>query len=211
MPLVETFGFSRNLHDRAMHRASQASSVQSWLSTYELEISKSFTVPLAVHTIPDSSIRAQKRISKVIARVTVASLWLLVLSNLAFAVLAVVIAVLALGVTNSDAHQIFLQLGVPGLVAALFEPDPERKIVGTECELFQENRGEALRTAVTIVKRAAGGMAWRSRPIDVPATPAKPTQQSIVPRHLDVSTGVAPLSLIGLGDIHKPLLENERG
>jgi hypothetical protein len=48
MPDVETLGFSRNLHDSAMQRASQAISVQSWLRTYELEIRKFFTAPLVI-------------------------------------------------------------------------------------------------------------------------------------------------------------------
>ncbi|KAF1364665.1 hypothetical protein EJ07DRAFT_151120 [Lizonia empirigonia] len=164
MPIVETFGFSRNLHDSAMHRASQASSVQSWLSTYELEISKSFTVPLVVHTVPESSIRAQKRISKVIVRVPVASLWLLVLSNLAFAVLAVIVAGVALKAANGDVNQVYLRLGVSGLVAALFEPDVAGKMGDAESELFQENEeGAVVRTAVTIEKTAAGGVAWITR------------------------------------------------
>jgi hypothetical protein len=172
MPLVETFGFTRNLHDSAMYRASQASSVQSWLSTYELEISKSFTVPLAVHTVPDSSIRAQKRISKVIARVPVASLWLLVLSNLAFAVLAFIIAWLALKATNGDVNQVYMRLGVSGLVAALFEPDRAGRVVDVDSDLFQENEGEkAVRTAVTVEKTAAEGVAWITRRTHAPAAP----------------------------------------
>ncbi|KAH6633296.1 hypothetical protein C7974DRAFT_169050 [Boeremia exigua] len=204
MPLVETFGFSQNLHDSAMYRASQASSVQSWLSIYELEMSKSFTVPLVVHTVPDSGIRAQKRISKVIARVPVASLWLLVLSNLAFAVLAVIVAVIALKAANGDVNQVHLRLGVSGLVAALFEPDAARRMADGESELFQENEeGAVVRTAITIEKTAAGGVAWITHRGNAPA------QQSVVPRHSETSISYQPLTLAGLGDISRPLLDNE--
>jgi hypothetical protein len=83
MPLVETLGFARNLHDGAMRRASQAISLQAWFETYELGMSKAFTAPLAVYTVPHNSIRAQKRIGKVITKVPAASLWLLVLANMA--------------------------------------------------------------------------------------------------------------------------------
>ncbi|KAJ8112531.1 hypothetical protein OPT61_g5117 [Boeremia exigua] len=211
MPLVETFGFSRNLHDSAMHRASQASSVQSWLSTYELEISKSFTVPLAVHTVPESSVRAQKRISKVIARVPVASLWLLVLSNILFAVLAMFIAGIALEAVNGDVHQVYLRLGVSGLVATLFEPDAGDKMVDGESELFQENeKGAAIRIAVAIEKTATGGVAWTARQTHTSASQSEQAQQSTTPRHSETSTSYQPLTLTGMGDISRPLLDNER-
>ncbi|KAH7086978.1 hypothetical protein FB567DRAFT_549402 [Paraphoma chrysanthemicola] len=211
MPLVETFGFTRNLHDGAMYRASQASSVQSWLSTFELEVSKSFTVPLAVHTVPENSIHAQKRISKVIARVPVASLWLLVLSNLAFAVLAVIIAGIAFKAANDDVNQVYLRPGVSSLVAALFEPDAAFKMVDDESKLFQENMEEAVaQTAVSIEKTAAGGVAWITRRTNSQAAPSESAQQSIVSRHSDTDTSYQALTLTGLGEISRPLLDNER-
>jgi hypothetical protein len=97
-----------------MYRASHATSVQSWLSKYELEMSKSITVTLAVHTVPDCSILAQNRVSKVIARVPVASLWLLVLSNLAFVTLAAVVTNIALEAANADVNHVYLDSASQG-------------------------------------------------------------------------------------------------
>jgi hypothetical protein len=209
MPLVETFGYTRNLHDRAMNRASQASSVQSWLSIYELEISKSFTVPLAVHTVPENSIFVTKRVSKVVARVPVASLWLLVLSNLAFVVLAVVVTGIALKAANADVNQVHVRLGVSGLVAALFEPDAEQKRVDEDSELFQENEeGAVPRTAVTVEKTATGGVAWITSRTTASAASSELGRELIVPQDPATSVSCEPLTLTGLGEISWPLLDD---
>jgi hypothetical protein len=162
MPLVETLRFARNLHDSAMQRASQARSLRSWFETYELGMIKAFTAPLAVHTMPHDSIRAQRRIGKVITKMPAASLWLLVLANMAFTGLAVVIAIIALrAARDGDVHQLHVQLGTPGLVAALFERHAEERVVKDDSELFQKNdiEGEALVEA-GVQKRAQGGIAW---------------------------------------------------
>lgn len=140
MPHVETVGFASALHDTAMQRASQARSLQSWLATYELSISKAFTAPLAVHTVPDASLRAQKRISKVVAKVPAASLWLLVLANMSLAIFAIVIASTALkAADNGFVHQVYTRLSVTGIVAALFERNARERVVEDSLELFKEN------------------------------------------------------------------------
>jgi hypothetical protein len=165
MPLVETLGFARNLHDNAMRRASQARSLQAWFETYELAMSKAFTAPLAVHTVPRDSIRAQKRTSKVITKVPAASLWLLVLANMAFAGLAVAVAVAALrAARDADVHQVHVRLGIPGLVAALFEQHAEQRVVKEDSGLFQENNvsGKAP-VEIGVQKMTQGGIAWAVR------------------------------------------------
>jgi hypothetical protein len=208
MPLVQTFGFSRNLHDTAMNRASRASSVQEWISTYELEISKSFTAPLAVHTVPERSLRAQTRVSKVITRVPVAALWLLVLANLAFATLAIVVAGIAFKAADGDVHQAYLRLGVPGLVAALFEAESESKVVDSESDLFRENeKGQMVRAAVSIDRTATGGVAWVTRRADAQVTSGV---QVVAPRYLNTDMSYQPPMLAGLGEISRPLLDCER-
>ena len=165
MPHVETVGFASTLHDTAMQRASQARSLQSWLATYELSVSKAFTTPLAVHTVPDMSLRAQKRISKVVAKVPAASLWLLVLANMSFAVFAIAVASIALKAANTgDVHQVYARLGIPGLVAALFEKNAGERVVEDDSELFQENDdgGKSL-VEVGVQRIAPGGVAWAVR------------------------------------------------
>lgn len=208
MPLVQTFGFSRNLHDSAMNRASRASSVQDWVSTYELEISKSFTMPLAVHTVPESSIRAQKRVSKVISRVPVASLWLLVLANLAFAGLAIVVAGIALKAADDDVHQAYVRLGVSGLVAALFEAESEERVVDSESELFQENEiGRTVCTAVSIHWTGAGSVAWVARRTGAQTASS---EYVVATRSSETSTSYQPLTVTRLGDISRSYFEDER-
>ena len=165
MPLVETLGFARNLHDSAMRRASQARSLQAWFETYELGMSKVFTAPLAVHTVPYDSIRAQIRTSKVVTKVPAASLWLLVQANMAFAGLAMAVAVAALrAARDSDVHQVHVRLGIPGLVAALFERHAEQRVVKEDSGLFQENdvSGKAP-VEVGVQKTTQGGIAWAVR------------------------------------------------
>lgn len=230
MPLVETLGFSRNLHDSAMHRASQATSMQTWLTTYELEISKSFTVPLAVHTVPLDSIRAQERISKVIAQVPVASLWLLVLANMSFAVLAIIVASFALKAAQGrDVHQVYLLLSISGLVAALFEPNVKDKVVESESALFQENdKMETVRTAVSIRQTSTGGVSWMTHmsgrrtmsnysqtsgiiaPDDINFGRSEHTQhESTTRRTTSIARGQS-LTLTERNEINEPLLEERR-
>jgi hypothetical protein len=165
MSLVETLGFARNLHDTAMRRASQAHSLQSWFETYELGMSKAFTAPLAVHTVPRDSIRAQKRTSKVITKVPAASLWLLVLVNMAFAGLALAVAVVALrAARDADVHQVHVRLGTPGLVAALFERHAEERVVKEDSGVFQENDVDRKAPVeVGVQKTTQGGIAWTVR------------------------------------------------
>ncbi|KAH7355570.1 hypothetical protein BKA66DRAFT_274279 [Pyrenochaeta sp. MPI-SDFR-AT-0127] len=171
MPLVETLGFSRNLRDNAMHRASQASSLQSWLAAYELEIRKSFTVPLAVHSVLQESVRAQKRISKAIARVPVAFLWLPVLANASFALLAIVIASLALRAARAESvHQVHIRLGVTGLIADLFERHAGERVGKGRQRAVPGNRKSTTQVEDLIQKTPPGGVAWlpreqRRRPI----------------------------------------------
>lgn len=208
MPLVETFGFPRNLHDGAMNHASRVNPVQEWVSTYELEISKSFTVPLAVHTVPEKSIRAQIRVSKVVARVPVAALWLLVLANLAFVVLAIIIAGMALKTVVGDAQQVCMRFGVSGLVAALFEVEADNKVVDGESEMLEENeRGKSVSTAVLIETNVAGGVGWVARRAGAEVTPS----ELVVPLHRsNTSMGYHFLPLTGPGEISRPLLDNEQ-
>jgi hypothetical protein len=162
MPLVESLGFARNLHDSAIRRASQALSLQAWFEAYELGMSKAFTAPLAVHAVPHDSIRAQKRIGKVITKVPAASLWLLVLANMAFTGLAVVIAIIAMrAAQDADVHQVHVRLGTPGLVAALFERQSQEKVVKDDSELFQENDFDRKAPVeVGVQKTSQGGIAW---------------------------------------------------
>lgn len=161
MPMLETMGFARTLHDSVMRQASRSRSLESWLAMYELGISKAFTAPLAVHTIPEQSLKAQKRISKVITKLPVASLWLLVLANMSFAILAIVLAILAFGAANDDVHQLQIRLNISGLAAALLEENADKRVVKGESELFEENYnvGEA-RVEVGVRRTALGGMAW---------------------------------------------------
>jgi hypothetical protein len=165
MPLVETPGFARNLHDSAMRRASQALSLNAWFEAYALGMSKAFTATLAVHTVPHDSIRAQKRLGNVITKVPAASLWLLVLANMAFAGLAVAMAGIALrAAQDADVYQVHVRSGTPGIVAALFERHSQERVVKDDSELFQENDfdGKAL-VEVGVQKTAQGGIAWVAR------------------------------------------------
>ena len=161
MPMLETLGFARPLHDSVMRQASRSHSLKSWLAMYELGISKAFTVPLAAHTIPEQSVKVQKRISKVITKLPVASLWLLVLANMSFAILAIVLAIMALGVASDDVHQLQTRLNISGLAAALFEKNAGKRAVKDESELFEENHnaGKA-RVEVGVRRTAPDVMAW---------------------------------------------------
>jgi hypothetical protein len=136
-------------------------SLDTWISAYEIAMSTLFATPLAVHTVPTNSLLVQSRVRKIMTKVPVTAVWLLVLANMAFAMLGMGLTLMAWRTSDENTHQIRVRLGVPGLVAALFEKESEDRVVKTDRALFKENNDDDMSLSLVGVQRTAtGGMAW---------------------------------------------------
>jgi hypothetical protein len=132
-----------------------------YIAIWELYISKAFTLPLVMHTVPASPNFVQKRIVSIITKLPAAALWLLVIANLVFTILGLVLATLAVRATSPEVHQVHTRLTTAGLAAQLFDGQHARKAAKTDSELFEENMPNdgktAVRKQVSIKSTASSG------------------------------------------------------
>ncbi|CAN9424174.1 unnamed protein product [Alternaria alternata] len=152
-------------------------SLDTWISAYEIAMSTLFATPLAVHTVPTNSLLVQSRVRKIMTKVPVTAVWLLVLANMAFAILGMGLTLMAWRTSDENTHQIRVRLGVPGLVAALFEKESEDRVVETDRALFKENNDDDMPpTLVGVQRTATGGMAWVLRNSEI-SQPCRATKE----------------------------------
>ncbi|CAN9425534.1 unnamed protein product [Alternaria alternata] len=152
-------------------------SLDTWISAYEIAMSTLFATPLAVHTVPTNSLLVQSRVRKIMTKVPVTAVWLLVLANMAFAILGMGLTLMAWRTSDENTHQIRVRLGVPGLVAALFEKESEDRVVETDRALLKENNDDDMPpTLVGVQRTATGGMAWVLRNSEI-SQPCRATKE----------------------------------
>ncbi|KAF2110525.1 hypothetical protein BDV96DRAFT_635562 [Lophiotrema nucula] len=118
--------------------ASTAETPEEAIEIYSSGSSKIFTYSLAAQTTSQPAILAQTRTTKIVTQLPVAALWLLVLSNVCFALLAIVLAVVALLSASETVYQVHTRLSIAGLVAALFEDRHYERAVKDDTDLFEE-------------------------------------------------------------------------
>ncbi|KAF9701743.1 hypothetical protein EKO04_000960 [Ascochyta lentis] len=148
----------------------------AFIRNFELSMSKVMSAPLVVHTVPVSAGLVQRRATKVITKLPKLALWLLVASNLLFALLGLVLAVLALKATSPDTRQIQIRLSTAGLAAQLFNPRHAQCKVKDDSNLFKENWRDgqvANEVKVGVRRTSAGGVEFtkheavdKARPFD---------------------------------------------
>jgi hypothetical protein len=167
IPILGSVGgasLAERLFSELLRVVNPPSSLDSWISDFELAMSALFATPLVVYTMPSDSILVQTRARKIMTRVPVAAVWLLVLANLFFAALGIGLAIMASMSADQDIYQVRTRLSVPGLAAALFERNSENRIVNSDKELFQENDKDGLPLVLVGVQHTVtGGMAWSLR------------------------------------------------
>ncbi|KAH9869875.1 hypothetical protein J1614_006795 [Plenodomus biglobosus] len=131
---------------------------------YEIESSRLTIMPLAPHTLAETSPVSQRRASRIITRIPAAALWLLVLANMTFALLAICVGIMAWRASSDEIHQIQTRLGIPGLAAALFDHTASTKNVSSSRQLFRENtHGPTPDVAVGTQSTPSAGMTWTLR------------------------------------------------
>lgn len=161
MTSLRSLGFMNGRLQTTGQRANATPSLKLWLETWAYGMSETFMAPLVVHTLPAPNLLAHKRAIKIATRLPVASLWLLVLANLAYAALAIAIAILAWRVSNENVHQVRVRLGVAGLASALFENGAEHRVATADSKLFLENvDGSKAPAGIGVCQTETGGVAW---------------------------------------------------
>lgn len=118
---------------------SVQTSPSNFVSSWKAAVSRALALPLAAQSSPRQSELVQRRVAKVVTRLPKAALWILVSSNLIFAIIGLGLAAAALTRKSMDAHQVHTRLGVAGLAAALFETQHSHRVAREDSKLFEEN------------------------------------------------------------------------
>lgn len=140
MPGMNSLGFLTNAYQRAHIEATRnRSTIDGLITGFEQAMSRALAVPLIVNTIPGPVEVAQRRITRIITQLPIASFWLLVAANANFALLALCLAVFAIRASSAEVHQTHTRLTTAGMVAQLFNWRYARRKAKDEKELFEEH------------------------------------------------------------------------
>ncbi|KAI8932959.1 hypothetical protein NX059_010428 [Plenodomus lindquistii] len=152
--------------ERIAYTAQSAKTLKNFKALYEREMSRMFIMPLAPHTVDEKSLSSQQRASRIVTEVSVAALWSLVAANMAFALLAIGVAIMAWRSGSEDVQQVQSRLGITGLTAALFDREASQKGIESTKKLFHENgEGNTPKTTVGVAVSPSKGMIWSLRSI----------------------------------------------
>lgn len=157
LPALRTFGFSRSRFSEIVEESIWMGSptLREFIKVYSLGASKEWVRPLAAQTINQPALLVQKRNSRLITQLPVASLWLLVSANLFYAGLGLGFAGWALFITSPSVHQVHTRLSIAGLVAELFERPFSTRAVKSDSDLFEDKGQDGKNVGVRVT--SAGG------------------------------------------------------
>ncbi|KAF1986855.1 hypothetical protein K402DRAFT_376826 [Aulographum hederae CBS 113979] len=157
---VETLGFATTrLYQQPWHINFHTGSLFDVVTDYAWGSSKAGAALLAAASSPRPAEKVQQRQTVLVAKVSAGTLWALVVANLLYAVVGVVLSVLAVRAVRGDREGVFqlqTRLSVWGLVAERFEGRYAERQVGSSRGLFKENEG-VLSGARVVGRRTAGG------------------------------------------------------
>jgi hypothetical protein len=114
-------------------------SPQTFIDTWIKAVTSVLSYPLAGQSSSRPAELVQQRVAKVVTKLPISALWILVVANMSYALLGLVLAILALMTNSPDVHQVQARLGVAGLTASLFERVYSEKVVRSDTELFAEH------------------------------------------------------------------------
>jgi hypothetical protein len=107
------------------------------------------------------ALEAQERTSLLVARILLAPLFTLVISNLLFVILGIILTVIAITSSGGDSQDIQARLSITGLVADRFEGQRAKLRVERLDELFEESDGQSSKRVV-IDSVLEGGYEYRT-------------------------------------------------
>ena len=155
MAMAQTFGYvSLSLQYIQAQANGLAKSVFDFAQLFSHGMARAYLAPIAAQASPRPALSVQSRSSKIVTKVPKSALWILVIANLLYAILAIILTILALLVTSMDIHQLRTRLSVTGLAAHLFEGEYAERDVKDEKDLFE--KGDILKR-VGVRRTETGG------------------------------------------------------
>jgi hypothetical protein len=143
-----------------------ATTSKEFVDIFSRGSSRALLFPFAGQVEARPALLVQSRSSKIVSKVPKAAVWLLVVSNLLFLLLAIGLTIFALVVSSKDpnVHQVHTRLGVSGLASQLFEEGYGQRKVKDSVELFEEHTqdDEKLYKKVRVEITAEGGAQFRA-------------------------------------------------
>ena len=137
--MAQTFGYSSlPLQYSQIQANGLAKNVSHFAQLLSQGMARQYLVPIVAQSSPRPALLVQSRSSKIVTKVPKSALWILVIANLLYAILAIILAILALLVTSMDIHQLRTRLSVTGLAAHLFEGEYAERDVKDEKDLFEK-------------------------------------------------------------------------
>jgi len=138
---------------------AQATTSLDLIQAFSAAASRKFVSAIATHSSPRPALKVQSRALKVVTKVRIRAVWTLVAANLLFALLGLVVTVIALLAASVEVHQVHLRLDVTGLAAQLFEGSHATKKAKDRVHLFERPDGSNnnINKRVQIEMTPAGG------------------------------------------------------
>ena len=120
MSLDSASGAAVNLNLVMMEVNQNYTTPEAFIATYQRSMSKYMSPPLIVHTVSERADYGHRRVTSVITRLPKVALWLLVVANSTFAILDLVIAIIAIHAASPTTHQAQIRLSTIWTCRATF-------------------------------------------------------------------------------------------
>lgn len=148
----------------AITAASTQSTPDGYVASLSRSISQLYTYSLAAQTVPSPALLVQTRSSRVVSELPMSALWVLVVANSLYALIAIVLATLALMSASDAVHQVKTRLGTAGLAAALFAGAHSQNAADSDKSLFGETiiREHTLPKRVGLMRTDTGGSSFKT-------------------------------------------------
>ncbi|THV71581.1 hypothetical protein D6D28_04326 [Aureobasidium pullulans] len=144
---------------QAASLATFSSSAQQLADKMALAYSRAAMSIFTAAVVPVPALAAQSRTQTLVARVSVAPLFTLVLANLMFVILGILLTCVTVWASNDDVNDVQARLSLTGLVADRFEGSQGQQAVKDMEDLFEEYEGQSS-ARIGIVPSPEGGYAY---------------------------------------------------
>lgn len=144
--------------------SDQMTTWQNMRDTYANGASRTALAYIGGQTSPRPAQRVQTRNTILVAKVSKASLWTLIASNIFYALVGIVLTAFAIMASTKDTRQLQTRLSISGLVAEIFEKSHSvGDFDNSEMDLFRENVGLPS-SRISVSMNEKGGLSYLVRP-----------------------------------------------
>jgi hypothetical protein len=159
MPSIGFFDHSYTYLNTYFEINAIETSIADMVNTTAFSFSKDFTSVLGAQTVKTPAVKVQSRNALLVSQVPKSAFWTLIGANFLYALLGILLAVVAFVAFSHDVQQFNVRFSVAGLVAGLFEKPHADKPVRGKMELFHENEEQELPPKRVHIRRTGeGGM-----------------------------------------------------